>query len=110
MAEEKKQYVLYEYLMYFWSKKIWFLIIPIITALIIASAIYVVRHSGQRYTGEARVYTGGVNSQDLTDTTNIAAKYPDADVFVSEKGQVKFTVNGKTQGEVQSKLDKITNN
>ncbi|MDP4164961.1 MAG: hypothetical protein Q8898_17855, partial [Bacillota bacterium] len=96
-------------------------IIPIITALIIASAVYVVRHSGQRYTGEALIYTGSVNSTDLTDPTNIAAKYSDANypaakypdlknlvVFVSEKGQVKFTLNGKTQGEVQKELDTIT--
>jgi hypothetical protein len=111
LKEEKEKFVLYEYLLYFWKKKWLFLIIPLITTLLVASAIYALKHT-YKYTGTALIFTGSVNSKDLTDPNNIKAKFKNIknlEVYVSEKGQVKFTLNGNSKEQIQKDLDTITN-
>ncbi|WML46113.1 hypothetical protein [Neobacillus sp. PS3-40] len=109
MAEEKKKFVLYEYLLYFWDRKWFFVIVPLITTILIAGTVYALKHDN-KYTGVALIFTGSITTKDLTDPDNIKAKYKgiDPDVFVTEKSQVKFTVNGSSQDEVQKNLDHIT--
>lgn len=109
MAEEKKKFVLYEYLLYFWDRKWFFVIVPLITTILIAGTVYALKHDN-KYTGVALIFTGSITTKDLTDPDNITAKYKDInpDVFVTEKSQVKFTVNGNSQAKVQKNLDYIT--
>ncbi|MBG9544692.1 hypothetical protein ABE29_18580 [Cytobacillus firmus] len=109
MREEKKRFVLYEYLMYFWKRKQYFLIVPIITMLLVGGAVYFLKKD-MPYTGQAVVYTGGVTSPDLTRENNIAARFADEEnleIFVSSK-QVKFTKKGNSADEVEQSLDRIT--
>lgn len=109
MTEEKKKFILYEYLLYFWDRKWFFLIVPLITTVLIAGAVYALKHDN-KYTGESLFSTGSINKADLTDPNNIKAKYNDIkglDVIVTEKNQVKFTVNGNSRDEVQKNLDHI---
>jgi hypothetical protein len=109
LAEEKKKFVLYEYLLYFWDRKWFFVIVPLITTILIAGTVYALKHDN-KYTGVALIFTGSITTKDLTDPDNITAKYKDInpDVFVTEKSQVKFTVNGNSQAKVQKNLDYIT--
>ncbi|MFE8701703.1 hypothetical protein ACFYKX_13950 [Cytobacillus sp. FJAT-54145] len=111
MAEEKNKYVLYEYLLFFWKKKWFFLIIPAITTVLVVGAIYAFNND-KPYTGKLLFYTGSLDSQDLTHPNNIMAKFNGElkgtlDVFVSEKGQVKFTVKGDSQDEVESDMELV---
>ncbi|MCM3403665.1 hypothetical protein [Cytobacillus oceanisediminis] len=109
MSEDKKRFVLYEYLMYFWKRKHYFLIVPIITMLLAGGAVYFLKKD-MPYTGQAVVYTGGVTSPDLTRENNIAARFPDEEnleIFVSSK-QVKFTKIGNTVKEVEQSLNRVT--
>jgi hypothetical protein len=111
LKEEKSKFVLYEYLMYFWKRKWLFVIVPLITTILIASAIYVLK-SYKHYTGTAIVFTGSINARELTDDNNIEAKFnkeiKGLDVFVSEKGLVKITVNGDSEDAVSKDLNMIT--
>ncbi|MEH7482344.1 hypothetical protein V7157_14930 [Neobacillus drentensis] len=108
MAEEKRKFVLYEYLLYFWKRKWFFVIIPLITTILIASAVYVMKND-KKYTGEALVFTGSVNAKELTNPNNIKADYKGLDdVFVPEKGQVKFTIHGNSEKQVSKDLKRIT--
>ncbi|MGA5690543.1 hypothetical protein [Cytobacillus pseudoceanisediminis] len=109
MREEKKRFVLYEYLMYFWKRKHYFLIVPIITMLLIGGGVYFLKKD-MPYTGQAVVYTGGVTSPDLTRENNIAAKFADEEnleIFVSSK-QVKFTKKGNSAKEVEQNLNNLS--
>jgi hypothetical protein len=110
LTEEKKQFVLYEYLLYFWRKKWFFLIVPLITTIIVASAIYMLKVD-KKYTGQMIVFTGSINLQDLTNDNNILSNFKDLnadlDIFVSEKGQVKFTIKGDSKDDVRQKLSHI---
>ncbi|MBG9548300.1 hypothetical protein ACOSZF_12325 [Cytobacillus firmus] len=109
MREENKRFVLYEYLMYFWKRKHYFLIVPIITMLLVGGAVYFLKKD-MPYTGQAVVYTGGVTSPDLTRENNIAAKFADEEdleIFVSSK-QVKFTKKGNSAKEVEGDLKNIS--
>lgn len=111
MSEDKKRFVLYEYLMYFWKRKHYFLIVPIITMLLAGGAVYFLKKD-MPYTGQAVVYTGGVTSPDLTRENNIAARFPDEEnleIFVSSK-QVKFTLKGNKSEEVKKSINKISEN
>jgi uncharacterized protein (UPF0333 family) len=111
LADEKNKYVLYEYLLYFWHKKWFFLIVPAITTVLVIAGIYVLK-SDEPYTGESLVYTGGVDSGELVHPKNVFALFDDEakrnlDVFVSEKGHVKFTVKGDSQAEVEKQLTEV---
>ena len=112
MREEKKQFVLYEYLMYFWKRKHYFLIVPIITMLLVGGAVYFLKKD-MPYTGQALIYTGSVNSPDLTNPENILVKFDDEDqrnldVIVSSKSNVKITKKGDTKEEVKTSLNNVT--
>lgn len=107
--EEKQPFVLYDYLLYFWRKKIFFLIIPIITVVVAVGAVYMVKNE-QPYTAVGRAYVGSLTEKTLTDPDNIKANLKgvkDIDVFVSEKGQVKFVLRGESEAAVESELETI---
>ncbi|MGN7175942.1 hypothetical protein BK139_06610 [Paenibacillus sp. FSL R5-0490] len=109
MREEKKRFVLYEYLMYFWKRKHYFLIVPIITMLLIGGAVYFLKKD-MPYTGQALVYTGSITSPDLTRQNNIEATFEDEknlEIVVTSK-QVKFVLKGDNKKDIANRLDKIT--
>jgi capsular polysaccharide biosynthesis protein len=112
LAEEKKTFVLYEYLHYFWQRKWLFIIIPLITAIVVTGAVYVLKHD-KKYTGTGLVSSGGVSGL-ITNDAYVKGTYSNykdlSDVFVSEKGIVKFTVKGNSQTAVQKDLHDIVTN
>ncbi|MDE3840178.1 hypothetical protein C0966_12560 [Bacillus methanolicus] len=115
MTEEKKRYVLYEYLLYFWKKKWFFVIVPLITAVLVAGAVYFVKND-YKYTGQAIVFTGSIDARYLTNPKNIMANAMEEgiknelDVFVSEKGHVKFTMKGDSKSQVEAELKNVIKN
>lgn len=112
LTEEKNKYVLYEYLLYFWKKKWYFLIVPIITAVLIAGGVYLLK-SNPAYTGKVLFYIGSINSQELSHPDNVMAKIDETglnnpvDAFVSEKGQIKFTIPGNSKEAVEADVNTI---
>ncbi|WP_316570475.1 hypothetical protein [Neobacillus sp. YIM B06451] len=111
MAEEKK-YVLYEYLVYFWKRKWLFVIIPLVTAVLIAAAVYILKADSRGYIAEGTVFTGNVNQKELTDPEIIEAKYQDVKglaINVPERDKVKFTVKAKSNTEAEKVLDQVRN-
>jgi hypothetical protein len=110
LSAEKQRFVLYEYLLYFWNKKMMFLIIPPIVVLLTFLGAKLVLDN-EKYTGRALVFTGTVNLKDLTNPDNIVAKFPhvknELEVFVPEEKYVKFTLKGNDQKSVQEELDRI---
>ncbi|EWG11460.1 hypothetical protein [Cytobacillus firmus] len=109
MREEKKRFVLYEYLMYFWKRKHYFLIVPIITMLLVGGAVYFLKKD-MPYTGQALVYTGAITSPDLTRQNNIEATFEDEknlEIVVTSK-QVKFVLKGENKKDIENRLGKIT--
>ncbi|ESU34209.1 hypothetical protein G3A_02305 [Bacillus sp. 17376] len=110
MTEEKKRFVLYEYLLYFWKHKNYFLLIPILTTLLIAGVVYALK-GNDGYTGTAFVYTGSIETPDLTSPKNLEADFekinPKVDVFVSGKRNVKITLKGKSKAKVENDLKEM---
>lgn len=110
MAEENNKFVLYDYLLYFWRKKLYFLIFPLIGALLGSTLAFVFKND-QPYTGQALVFTGSVNSKELTNPANIESSFskgiPGIHIYVSEKGQVKFTLAGDSATSIKQQLDTV---
>lgn len=90
-----------------------FVIIPIATAILIAAAIYIVNSDSRGYTAEGKVFVGGVDQKELTDPEVVKAKYQDVkgldDIYVSEKGKMKFRVKVKSKSEAEQVLDQVRN-
>jgi hypothetical protein len=111
LAVEKQKFVLYEYLLFFWKKKFWFLIVPLAMALISVLAGQLFLHNKYNYTGQAIIFTGSINQKSLTDPKNIKAKFPDVknalDIVVPEEKYVKITLKGDDKTSVQNELRKI---
>jgi len=110
LSAEKQRFVLYEYLLFFWKKKIWFVIIPPVMALVAFLGVQLVLNHA-KYTGKAVVFTGSINVSDLTNPDNIMTKFPNVknsvDVVVPEEKYVKITVKGDDEKSVQSDLHDI---
>ncbi|WP_027409257.1 hypothetical protein [Anoxybacteroides tepidamans] len=110
MSADKQRFVLYEYLLYFWKKKILFLIVPPIVALATFLGVhFILDHA--KYTGKAVVFTGSISRSDLTNPDNIMAKFPNVknqlDIVVTEDKYVKITVKGNDEKSVQKDLHYI---
>jgi hypothetical protein len=110
LATEKQKFVLYEYLLFFWKKKFWFLFVPLAMALISVLAGHLFLHK-YNYTGKAIIFTGSVNLKSLTDPKNIRANLPHVknklDIVVTEDKYVKITLKGDDKTSVQNELRKI---
>ncbi|KXG08971.1 hypothetical protein AT864_02655 [Anoxybacillus sp. P3H1B] len=110
MTNDKQRFVLYEYLLYFWNKKLFFCIIPPIIALTALLSVHLILNDA-KYTGKALVFTGRVNLKDLTNPDNIIAKFPNiksnVDIDVTEEKYVKITVKGNDKTKVQNDLHYI---
>jgi hypothetical protein len=109
MSEERR-YPLYEYLQFFWKKKLLLLFIPIVFAAI-AALLSIMTAKG--YEGTLIYYTSSIKTDQLTDPDMILeyyrSKYPEKeiDVNVVQKERVQFKVNGDNSEEVKKTLQDI---
>jgi hypothetical protein len=109
MSEERR-YPLYEYLQFFWEKKLLLLFIPIVFAAI-AALLSIVTAKG--YEGTLIYYTSSIKTDQLTDPDMLLeyyrSKYPEKkiDVNVVQKERVQFKLNGENSEEVKQTLQDI---
>ncbi|MFT4414439.1 Wzz/FepE/Etk N-terminal domain-containing protein [Fredinandcohnia humi] len=112
MTAEKKQFVLYEYLMFFWKKKWFFLLFPIIFMLLGALVSQFVLKDDP-YTGKATIYTGAITSKGLTDPVNVESKYADQlenplSASVPQNNYVSIKITGTDRDSIEKDLDTVT--
>lgn len=105
---ENKTYRLYDSLEFFWRKKVWFIIIPVIVALLGYVGTMFVPKDGE-YVGKSTVFTGSVKMEALTNPEHIMAKYGGhftgkAEVFVPSRSYIKTEVFGDNEEEVRKEL------
>jgi capsular polysaccharide biosynthesis protein len=109
MSEERR-YPLYEYLQFFWKKKLLLLFIPISFAAIAALLSFM---TAKGYEGTLIYYTSSIKTDQLTDPDMLLeyyrSKYPEKeiDVNVVQKERVQFKVNGDNSEEVKKTLQDI---
>ncbi|WJQ00133.1 hypothetical protein QT234_16285 [Geobacillus stearothermophilus] len=109
LTVEKRPFVLYEYLRFFWQRKWRFLVVPLaaIVLTIIAGRLLLY---GEKYTGKAVVFTGSIDVKELTDPKNIEARFPDVknlDIVVPEDQYVQITIKGDNEEEVSRELKRV---
>ncbi|TQR05146.1 hypothetical protein [Psychrobacillus soli] len=105
---ENKTYKLYDSLEFFWKKKIWFIIIPVIVALLGYVGSMFIPKDGE-YVGRSTMFTGSVKLEALTNPDHIMAQYGEhftgkAEVFVPTRSYIKAEVYGETEEQVTKEL------
>ncbi|MDM5315051.1 Wzz/FepE/Etk N-terminal domain-containing protein [Fictibacillus sp. b24] len=107
---EEKRYVLYDYLVFFWNKKWWFLLLPLIT---LGLAFLFSMMQPVEYQGRTIIYTGDLKGSE-TDPEVIKHLYKDdvegnnLSVEVFERGQLVFTVTGNNSEQVSDVISSIS--
>lgn len=109
---EQKRFALYEYLVFFWKKKIFFLIIPLLFTFLGFGASYVIPKDG-KYVGTASVFTGSIKLKALTNPSNVVATYGKdvhgvIDAYVSSESYVKIKIFDDNKERVENDLKKMT--
>ncbi|MCR8850564.1 hypothetical protein NQ095_19265 [Rossellomorea sp. SC111] len=87
---KKNNYVFYEYLHFFWRKKVIFFLIPLVVAL---GTVMFTLTKDDVYKGEITVYTSSIGINDLTHPDLIQSKFSGK---VSEIGVDNFNVSATT--------------
>lgn len=111
---QEKKFVMYEYLLFFWKKKMTFIIVPVIFALIGAGASFLVPKDAD-YVGNTTIFTGTIKLGALSDPENVAATYG-TDVegkiegFVSSDSYMKFKIYDDDRDRLEADLDMMTKN
>jgi hypothetical protein len=112
MEENKKRFILYEYLLYFWKKKYYFIMIPLLTAVLCVGIVYLLKYDGD-YKVTATVFTGSVNTKELTDPQQLEFQYkevnPSLKVSVPRNDYLQFTLTGKDKKQLNEDIETITN-
>lgn len=108
---ENKSYRLYDSLEFFWRKKIWFIIIPVIAALIGYGASFLVPSDG-KYVGKSTIFTGSVKLEALTNPDHIMTQYGKhftgkTEVFVPTRSYIKTETYGDTEEQVTNELNQF---
>lgn len=109
--QEQKNYVLYEYLSFFWRKKVLLIAIPIIIAVLAALLSVLLGNKG--YEGNALFYTSSINTDKLTDPDLVQDRYQEmvkgntVDVKVPQGQRVRLEVSGSDRGKVEADLNSI---
>lgn len=108
---ENKSYRLYDSLEFFWRKKVWFIIIPIILAILGYFGSMLIPKDGD-YIGKSTVFTGSVKLEALTNPDHIMAKYGQnfsgkAEVFVPTRSYIKTEVYGENEETVTKELNQF---
>ncbi|QED49632.1 GumC domain-containing protein [Cytobacillus dafuensis] len=111
MAEQKK-FVLYEYLDFFWKKKVFFLIIPLLFTLLGFGASYVIPNKGN-YVGSAKIFTGAVSLKGLKDPSYVVDQFGkdvngEIEAFVSSDSFIKIKIYNDDKEELKKDLHKMT--
>lgn len=106
---QNKTYRLYDSLEFFWKKKVWFIIIPVIVALLGYAASMFIPKDGE-YVGKSTIFTGSVKLEALTNPEHIMAKYgghftDKAEIFVPTRNYIKAEVYGDTEEQVTKELE-----
>ncbi|MEH7124296.1 MULTISPECIES: hypothetical protein [unclassified Bacillus (in: firmicutes)] len=111
MAEQKR-FVLYEYLVFFWKKKVFFLIIPLIFTLLGFGGSYLIPKEG-KYVGSATVFTGSIKLKALTNPVSIEADFGKdvhgvIDTYVSSESYIKIKIYDDNKERLEQDLQKMT--
>ncbi|MGP4078983.1 hypothetical protein ACTWQL_03645 [Pseudalkalibacillus sp. R45] len=111
----KREFVLYENLVFFWKKKKYFLIVPLILSLI---AIGLSMFQDRPYEAKTLFYVGGLTEDRLTDNDLILKIYEeklpeeyrdDFKVIIPSDGRVKFQVTSSDKNVAEKQLEKVSN-
>lgn len=105
---ENKTYRLYDSLEFFWKKKVWFIIIPVILALLGYLGAMVLPKDGD-YVGKSTIFTGSVKLEALTNPEHIEAKYGQnfsgpTKAFVPTRSYIKVETYGNNKEELTKEL------
>lgn len=105
---ENKSYRLYDSLEFFWKKKIWFIIIPLIVALLGFVGSMLIPKDGD-YVAKSTIFTGSVKLEALTNPTHIMAKYGThftgkSEVFVPTRAYIKTEIFGDNEEQVTKEI------
>ncbi|KQL36785.1 hypothetical protein [Psychrobacillus sp. FJAT-21963] len=108
---ENKSYRLYDSLEFFWRKKVWFIIIPLIAAILGYFGSMLIPKDGD-YVGKSTVFTGSVKLEALTNPDHIMAKYGQhfsgkSEVFVPTRSYIKTEVYGDNEETVTKELNQF---
>ncbi|TQR21356.1 hypothetical protein [Psychrobacillus vulpis] len=108
---ENKNYRLYDSLEFFWKKKIWFIIIPLVLALLGYVGSMLIPKDGD-YVGKSTIFTGSVKLEALTNPDNIMTKYGKhftgkSEVFVPTRSYIKTETYGNNEEEVTKELNQF---
>jgi hypothetical protein len=111
VEENKKRFILYEYLVYFWKKKYYFIIVPLLTAILCVGIVYLLKHDSN-YKVSTTVYVGSINLDTLTHPEILEFQYKDTnptlDVSVPENDFLEFTLTGKNKTKLKDDIDSIS--
>jgi len=110
---EQKNYPLYQMLSFYWKKKIWFIIIPVICALL-GMLIATVWPKDEKYVGKSVIFTSSTRLHSLTNPNQILSKYGkhftgDVDIFVPSSSYVQANIKNDDKEVIEKEL-KIYNN
>ncbi|MFD2214852.1 hypothetical protein [Metabacillus endolithicus] len=107
---EKKEYLFYKNLVFFWRKK-WLLIgIPLVICLLVSAFSM---FSSREYVGKAIFYTGDIKKGELIDPLLMEAKYleedsdTDVEFSVIKSKQVQIKVIDDNKDDVHKKLSSL---
>ncbi|WP_277585984.1 hypothetical protein [Psychrobacillus antarcticus] len=105
---ENKTYRLYDSLEFFWKKKIWFLIIPLIVALLGYVGGMLIPSDGD-YVGKSTIFTGSVKLEALTNPEHIQTVYGEhftgpTEVFVPTRSYIKVETHGSNKEALTKEL------
>ncbi|MGE6487620.1 hypothetical protein [Paenisporosarcina sp. NPDC076898] len=105
---EQRNYPLYQMLSFYWKKKVWFIIIPLICALVglLASSLW---PKEEAYIGKSNIFTGAINLESLTNPDQIMAKYgehfeSEVDIFVPSRSYIQLEVRNDNKEEIEKEL------
>jgi len=100
-------------LSFYWKKKIWFIIIPIICALL-GMLIATVWPKDESYVGKSVIFTSSTNLHSLTNPNQILAKYGkhftgDVDILVPSRSYVQADIKNDDKEVIKKELTVYNN-
>ena len=105
---EQKNYPLYQMLSFYWKKKVWFIIIPLICALVglLASSLWPKECGLKSFKNNSSPIT---RLEALTNPDQIMAKYgkhfeSEVDIFVPSRSYIQLEVRNDNKEEIEKEL------
>ncbi|TFD95752.1 hypothetical protein [Jeotgalibacillus sp. R-1-5s-1] len=107
----KEKYVLYQYLRFFWQKKLYFIFVPVLVAAVAAVTAYALMSAEEKYEAKALVYVGDLREDSLTSPANIQKliNNEEVQVRVPRNGQVELSALGDNKTHVENQVGKALN-